>query len=80
MHDADPAHQPGISCEVREDVRLIRPHERILNNAAYLAFINTTNSIYMENYQCNEHAAAMIGRGFSTIASQIVVSRGGIET
>jgi hypothetical protein len=44
------------------------------------AFIKTTNSIVMKNYQPNEHPTAMIGRGFSTIVSQIVVSRGGIET
>jgi hypothetical protein len=34
----------------------------------------------MKNYQRDEHATAMIGRGFSKIASQIVISRGGIET
>jgi hypothetical protein len=44
------------------------------------AFIKPTKSINMTNNQRNEHATAMIGRGFSTIASQIVVSRGGIET
>jgi hypothetical protein len=39
-----------------------------------------SKSIVMKNYQRKEHAGAIFDRGFSTIASQIVISRGGIET